>query len=249
MAKINNTTSYPVETPAGLDRLIGSDVSDTSTDANGATKSFRVQDILGVQHDHTLSDIIDAGTAAAQDVGTGAGDVVQLNGSAQLPAVDGSLLTGIIPTGVIVMWSGSVATIPTGWAICDGTNGTPNLTGRFVVHADADTGGTYNVGGTGGQNAITDVPAHTHDAGTLVTSSDGDHRHEVAFDGNNNNSLNVGSGKPVLTDYLQSATFDSGNTSEAGAHTHTISGSTAETGSASVDVRPPYYALAYIMKL
>ena len=55
----------------------------------------------------------------------------------------------IIPTGVIVMWSGSIASIPTGWLICDGTNGTPDLRNRFIVGA----GSTYSVAGTGGSAA------------------------------------------------------------------------------------------------
>lgn len=98
MGKINNTSTFPVVAPDDLDLLIGTDVSDVTNDISGETKNFRISAILAVQHDHTLSDITDAGTAAAQDVGTGAGDIPQLNGSAQLPAIDGSLLTGRAPT-------------------------------------------------------------------------------------------------------------------------------------------------------
>ena len=77
------------------------------------------------------------GTAATLDVGTSASNIVQLNGSAQLPAVDGSLLTGIvaIPTGAILLWSGSTGSIPSGFVICDGTNSTPDLRDRFIVGA------------------------------------------------------------------------------------------------------------------
>ena len=62
-----------------------------------------------------------------------------------------------VPSGVIVAWSGAVSAIPTGWVICDGANGTPDLTDRFVLHADADAAGTNNVDETGGASA------HTHD--------------------------------------------------------------------------------------
>lgn len=95
-----------------------------------------------------------------------------------LAKTDGNIIVGdgatwvaesgdtIIPSGVILMWSGSVATIPNGWVICNGENGTPNLTGRFVVHADADGGGIYNPGNTGGENThtltIDEMPAHVH---------------------------------------------------------------------------------------
>ena len=47
----------------------------------------------------------------------------------------------VIPTGFIAEWAGSIATIPNGWALCNGGNGTPDLRNRFVVCADADVGG------------------------------------------------------------------------------------------------------------
>ena len=86
-------------------------------------------------------------------------------------AGSGASLTGIVgvPTGVIVMWSGAVSAIPSGWVICDGNNSTPNLTGKFILHADADSGGTNDVGDTGGSTTsgattliIATMPAHTH---------------------------------------------------------------------------------------
>ncbi len=46
-----------------------------------------------------------------------------------------------VPKGVIVMWSGRIADIPPGWALCDGTNGTPDLRDRFIVGARQDDGG------------------------------------------------------------------------------------------------------------
>ena len=81
-----------------------------------------------------------------------------------------------MPTGGIIMWSGTIATIPAGWALCDGTNGTPNLTGKFIVHADSDSSGTYAVGATGGANDVTlatsELPAHSH---TGTAASGGAH--------------------------------------------------------------------------
>lgn len=71
-----------------------------------------------------------------------------------------------IPVGVIVMWSGAVDAIPSGWALCDGTKGTPNLRDRFIVGA----GGEYAVGVTGGskshQLSITEMPSHNHEMET-----------------------------------------------------------------------------------
>ena len=60
-------------------------------------------------------------------------------------------LEEVVPSGFIGMWSGSASTIPTGWALCDGTNGTPNLTDRFVLGA----GKAYQPGATGGAATAT----------------------------------------------------------------------------------------------
>jgi hypothetical protein len=59
--------------------------------------------------------------------------------------------TSLVPAGVILLWSGSIASIPSGWNLCDGTNGTPDLRNRFVVAA----GDTYAVGATGGADSVT----------------------------------------------------------------------------------------------
>ncbi len=47
-----------------------------------------------------------------------------------------------IPSGFIAMWHGSIASIPSGWQLCDGTNGTPDLRNRFIICADTDIDGT-----------------------------------------------------------------------------------------------------------
>ena len=71
---------------------------------------------------------------------------------------------GGLPTGAIIIWSGAADAIPTGYALCDGNNSTPNLVGRFVV--GATTSGTYAVGNTGGAETVTlteaQMPAHVH---------------------------------------------------------------------------------------
>ena len=72
---------------------------------------------------------------------------------------DGSNLTSVpgVPVGGIIMWSGATNNIPSGWALCDGNNGTPNLQDRFIVGA----GSTYAVDATGGSADATLV-SHTH---------------------------------------------------------------------------------------
>ena len=140
----------------------------------------------------------------------------------------------IIPTGVIVMWSGSIASIPSGWLICDGSNSTPDLRNRFIVGA----GSTYSVAGTGGSaDAIT--VSHTHTA----TVTDSGHTHGsssgtgfMAYGG----SERMAGGSDV--------NFTRTSTTTASATTG-ISVSNSSTGSSGTNANlPPYYALAYIMK-
>lgn len=66
-------------------------------------------------------------------------------------------LKGIVPIGAIVAWSGAIPDIPDGFQLCDGTGVTDDLTASFIIHADADSGGTYNVDDTG--NAEAAIPA------------------------------------------------------------------------------------------
>lgn len=76
--------------------------------------------------------------------------------------VDVAVFGAKIPPGVIVMWSGAVNNIPSGWVLCNGANGTPNLINRFVMGA----GTRYAVGATGGEekHTLTDneLPQHSH---------------------------------------------------------------------------------------
>jgi len=152
----------------------------------------------------------------------------------------------IIPTGIISMWSGSIGSIPSGWLICDGTNGTPDLRNRFIVGA----GSTYAVAATGG-TADAIVVSHTH---TFTTGSAGTHFHEVVS-GTPGGALR-GFGEPGGNGFIgydrTDAYYATGQTGvqlvqNAGAHTHT--GTTDTSGSSGTNQNlPPYYALAYIMK-
>ena len=108
--------------------------------------------------------------------------------------------------GMIVLWSGSIASIPGGWALCDGNNGTPNLKNRFIVGA----GATYVVDAIGGSSS------HNHDFESQ------DHSH----------SIDSGGDLGADTDF--NAYTDSEN----------VEGTTDSEGHL-----PPFYALAYIMKL
>ena len=147
--------------------------------------------------------------------------------------------TSPFTSGMIMMWSGAIGSIPSGWYLCDGTNGTPNLTDRFVVGA----GASYSVGGTGGANSVTlttsNMPAHTHTATSVVT--DPGHFHTTSFGGR----LTFG------TTSGPDAGASSGNASSTNSATTGISVATtiASNGSGtSFSVLNPYYALAYIQK-
>ena len=73
--------------------------------------------------------------------------------------VDADDISGMTPSGGIIMWAGSTSDVPTGWALCDGTNGTPNLLDRFIVPA----GGNYAAGQTG--NGSVNITATNHTFG------------------------------------------------------------------------------------
>jgi len=135
-----------------------------------------------------------------------------------------------IPPGTILMWSGSVSNIPQGWALCDGTNGTPDLRDRFIVGA----GGGYAVGATGGAATVTltveQMPSHSHGV------NDPGHGHYC-----------VGSGSYVLGSTL----YAGGSGTSWMLTSVSLTGITIQNtgGGQAHENRPPYYALCYIMKL
>jgi hypothetical protein len=143
-----------------------------------------------------------------------------------------------IPSGCIVIWSGSTGSIPVGWVICDGTNGTPDLRNSFVLGA----GNTYAVGATGGStDAI--VVSHTHTATSTSVVTDPSHAHATygpyGGGGNPGGSLN--------TSYPGGQTYPT--TSATTGITVATSTTNATAGvSGSGANMPPYYALAFIMK-
>ncbi len=150
--------------------------------------------------------------------GTGPGQIewASLKRVLTIPELEGKL-ANVLPQGIIVMWSGSEP--PEGWAICDGTNGTPDLRGRFVVGTKATELDFQYSGKTGGTKRVTltvdQIPPHTHTYSAPLVSGD----HPGGGSGYDRpNSLNTGS---------------TGSKGGGGSHENL----------------PPYYALAFIMKL
>lgn len=139
-----------------------------------------------------------------------------------------SLASGI-PSGGIILWSGSANTIPSGWVLCDGNNGTPNLVDKFILGAGATTPAVGTTGGS--KDAI--VVNHTH------TVNDPGHNHAVA----------IAAGSPGLIAQVANSYY--GNTNNTRPTTTSKTGITINNqGSDGTNANmPPYYALAYIMKL
>ena len=140
---------------------------------------------------------------------------------------------GAVPVGAILMWSGAADALPAGWVLCDGTNKTPNLSGRFVVGYQAGDP-DYAVGKTGGEATHTltldEMPRHDH-------GEAGQPSHTSWGSGHGWACPVVQSGDSRERNGSNTATTD-----PAGQHRHT-----AEGGNRPHENRPPYYALAYIM--
>ena len=142
-----------------------------------------------------------------------------------------------IPTGGILLWSGSIGSIPAGFVLCNGNNGTPDLRDRFIVGA----GTTYAVNATGG-SADSVLPTHTHGATSVVT--DPGHTHGLT----SIPGTAAGGGGT-----LYYGGFTGINDAQGSINTATT-GITVATTNANAGVSgtngnlPPYYALCYIMK-
>jgi hypothetical protein len=160
---------------------------------------------------------------------------------------------GLVPAGVICMWSGTVATIPAGWLLCNGSSGTPDLRDRFIIGARQDDAGTAktNVTGAltqsgGSKDAIT--VSHTHTATSTVT--DPGHTHGIVVPDGGYTVAASGTAAGTAGSSALGNTAKSGSsflsTSTTGATVATVNNS---TGSSGTDANlPPYYALAFIMK-
>lgn len=204
---------------------------------------------MGLESASYISELVDTNPTGADDKNQGDNhlrlikEVLQTQfpnlGAAAMTATSAQLNDLIdnnrgMPTGTVVMWTGTSGDIPTGWLLCDGTNSTPNLTSKFVY------GGTSS-GATGG------AATHTH------TANQAAHTHLVSRNGWGTTGvapspttsigsgyLVVGSGNNETGETLESLrAAGSAKTSEA-----TDPAITVAAGSS----LPPYYTLVYIMK-
>jgi hypothetical protein len=141
-----------------------------------------------------------------------------------------------IPTGVISLWYGAIGSVPVGWYLCDGANGTPDLRDKFVVGA----GSTYSVNATGG-TADAVVVSHNHTATSTSTVTDPGHTHTPGSISVSNINAGTSSGGSVQSP----APIPSAVTGVTVATSTTVA--TAGVSGTNQNL-PPYYALAYIMK-
>ena len=142
--------------------------------------------------------------------------------------------TADVPVGAIILWSGAQTAIPTNWKLCDGTNGTPDLRGQFVIGA----GGNYDVGDTGGEATHTltvyEMPKHNHNL--LKTPVGNGTANELWFSSNDQNlarSIERQTGGSQNAATIPMSSILMSNTGNSQPHNNL----------------PPYYALCYIMKI
>ncbi|MEM9555735.1 MAG: hypothetical protein AAGC60_15885 [Acidobacteriota bacterium] len=171
---------------------------------------------------------------------------LKLSGGAHLVTAVHGYFVGdeTVPTGLISMWSGSLAEIPRGWVLCDGTEGTPDLRDRFIL----GTAGSEEPGATGGVHAFSLTPEQLAEHGHAVSiESAGSHAHpfyrpihglivdySLAF-------------WPGVNSAWSSWAGETAHTSAGGEHSHAATLETAGAGAA-IDNRPAFFTLAFIMK-
>lgn len=176
--------------------------------------------------------------------------------------------TNVMPIGAIILWHGAIADIPLGWALCDGTGGTPDLRSRMVIGA----GGFYAPGSTGGASSVTlaagNLPSHKHaivDVAHGHTVTDSGHSHGITDPGHTHpNSTDT----PTLTPGVGIAglgtgyTFDAGDSATTGVSVNSATTGvtvqnaftgiqeTANTGSGEAfSIWNPFHALAFIKRV
>lgn len=177
----------------------------------------------------------------------------------------------VFPAGMIMLWYGSLANIPAGWVVCDGTNGTPDMRGRVPVgvssdHAFNSTGGaefasgnTTSAGGhthggsTGGTTLTVDqIPSHRHFAVAGVFNTNTALTNLNQIGSSSDDSVTSGNSEYHLRSAGASPDANIGRTSATGggqAHSHSISSDGAHTHALdAISVMQPFRALYYIMK-
>ena len=246
-----NTTNYSFVKPeiGASEDTWGEKLNDNWDSADTEIKALEdskvnntgAETITGVK---TFSDGIVSnvtGKVVGNVTGALTGDAATLNG---LTAAQ------IIPSGLISMWSGANANIPSGWALCNGANGTPDLGDRFIMGDTADargangsshtattsSNGAHNHGSATASHVLTEsqMPSHRHLGGDHNEFGTGDFEYASGLRNRGSDTVNV-------------RRYYTSNTGGSQGHTHGINSDGSHTHT--VDTRGKYYKLAFIMKL
>lgn len=145
-----------------------------------------------------------------------------------------------IPIGGIIMFNAAFSTIPANFQLCNGTNGTPDLTSSFVYGTNLES---ELLDSGGSADAV--VVSHTHNGNTLSTGTESAHTHPVptVTDGG---ILQPG----IYWSTTAGAVGPTGTTSAGSPHSHSVSGSVSSTGVSATNANlPPYIKLAYIQRM
>lgn len=154
----------------------------------------------------------------------------------------------VIPRGIIVMWTGSAEAPPSGWAICNGQNGTPDLRDRFVVGA----GASHKV------NASGEADGHQHEVRVnpmpMKTDLGGEHDHNLPngwYVRKINGYVAAPKDEWTMLDTGGDGASKVSKVQKEGIHFHNLSfpGAVVSTSSSGGPNRPKWYAVCYIMKL
>jgi hypothetical protein len=155
-------------------------------------------------------------------------------GSQDLAAQLATMSQSLVPKGTIAMWSGAANAVPAGWALCDGTNGTPDLRSRFIIGADTKALLPNQTGGS---------TSHNHTGSSTVSiAAVGDHTHGVPS-GWYSNTASSGNGRTIVDRNGQQV--QGAQTQAAGGHNH---GATAVISVDPIGTLPPWYSLCFIIK-
>lgn len=234
-----------------IDLLKSTSFDDEQDITKVSTRIGNIQE-LGLKGKESNEEVAIEGTGIYSD--NGCFLKAQYTSEYDLPKKDSSTkfvstewIHSLIPKGSIIMFNGTASEIPEGWHICDGSEGTPNLIGKFIK-AELESGKT------GGKSEIEileeNMPKHTHTftGDTITTSEAGAHSHDYTIYGDLSEASDHGDGW-----YEVSKTDEHRTTSEAGAHTHTIDMSSAQLSyqgeGKPIEWEPSYYSLIYIMKI